>query len=369
MIKYLGSKRALIPLITEVIGALSPPCRVLDLFSGTARVGHALKARGYAVTGNDHNTYAEALATCYVQADAEAHADRATAILRELATVPGAPGWFTDTYCVQSRYFQPHNGARIEAIRDAIERMALDPDLRAVLIVALMEAADRVDSTVGVQMAYLKQWAPRATRDLELRTPRLLPRAAAGPGRALRREAIDAAGEPADVCYIDPPYNQHKYLGNYHVWETLVRWDHPDVYGAARKRIDCRERRSAFNAKGRATAALAEVVAAVRAPHLVVSFNDEGYVARDALEGMLRPRGELTVFEVDFPRYVGARIGLHNPRGERVGSVGRLRNTELLYVVTPDAESARRLRALPCANRGILRACGSSSRSPATKTT
>ena len=48
MIKYIGSKRKLLTTIVETIrreapGALS----VLDLFSGTARVGHALKAAGY----------------------------------------------------------------------------------------------------------------------------------------------------------------------------------------------------------------------------------------------------------------------------------------------------------------------------------
>ena len=34
------------------------------------------------------------------------------------------------------------------------------------LIVSLMEAADRVDSTTGVQMAFLKQWAARSYNDL-----------------------------------------------------------------------------------------------------------------------------------------------------------------------------------------------------------
>ena len=37
----------------------------------------------------------------------------------------------------------------------------------------------------------------------------------------------------------------------------------------------------------------------------------------------------------DYKRYVGAQIGIHNPRGERVGQVGRLRNREFFYVVVP----------------------------------
>ena len=58
MIKYLGSKRLLVPRILAVVEALSGVRTVLDLFSGTSRVGHALKARGYRVVANDHNTFA-----------------------------------------------------------------------------------------------------------------------------------------------------------------------------------------------------------------------------------------------------------------------------------------------------------------------
>ncbi len=51
--------------------------------------------------------------------------------------------------------------------------------------------------------------------------------------------------------YLDPPYNQHRYFTNYHVWETLVRGDEPEHYGIACKRLDAREdsTRSVFNSK------------------------------------------------------------------------------------------------------------------------
>ena len=44
-------------------------------------------------------------------------------------------------------------------MRDWIEEQSLDWERKAVLLVALMEAVDRVDSTCGIQMAYLKKWA------------------------------------------------------------------------------------------------------------------------------------------------------------------------------------------------------------------
>jgi adenine-specific DNA-methyltransferase len=51
------------------------------------------------------------------------------------------------------------------------------------------------------------------------------------------------------------------------------------------------------------------------------------------------------VLACDYPRYVGAKIGNHNPRGEKVGTVSHLRNREFLFVATPDRRAAARLSA------------------------
>ena len=331
MIKYIGSKRALLGHVTAAVAAALPEGgTVCDLFSGTARVGHALKKRGFRVWSNDHNAYAHALATCYVQADRDRWVEKAERVLAELRTAPPEAGWFTRAYCEQARFFHPDNGARIDAVRERIAAMALEPELEAIALVSLMEAADRVDSTAGLQMAYMKRWAPRALKPLELRLPELLP----GAGRATRADAVEIAPEvEADLVYLDPPYNQHSYLGNYHCWESLVLWDKPETYGVANKRVDVRTRKSAFNSRPGIGPALDATIAALKAPNLVVSFNDEGYLSREELVRMLSARGEVQVIEVARPRYVGARIGIHNPRGEKVGAVGRLRNVEYLFVV------------------------------------
>jgi adenine-specific DNA-methyltransferase len=351
VVKYLGSKRLLLPAILDAVGSVAPAgATVLDLFSGTARVGHALKRAGYRVLASDHNAYAHRLAACYVEADAADVLPAAASLVEELNALAGATRqpesdpplddehWFVRDYARAARYFTPANARRIAAVREAIAAKSLDPDLESVLLTSLMEAADRVDSTTGVQMAYLKSWAPRALRELALRIPDVLPRAAAGKSRALCAEAAEAAAAfahetEAAVAYLDPPYNQHSYLGNYHIWETLVRWDAPAVYGAARKRTDVRDRRSPFNSKVHIAAALERVIDACRARALVVSFSNEGYIARDEMEALLARRGRVRIEQREYPRYVGARIGIYNPRGEKVGAIGHLTNREYLFIV------------------------------------
>jgi adenine-specific DNA-methyltransferase len=96
-------------------------------------------------------------------------------VLADLAAQRPQAGWFTQTFCESARFFHPENGARIDAMRDRIEALGLEPELKAIALVSLMEAADRVDSTAGVQMAYMKRWAPRALKPLQLRLPDILP--------------------------------------------------------------------------------------------------------------------------------------------------------------------------------------------------
>ena len=335
MIKYLGSKRLLTERITGAFSDLPPGTEVLDLFSGTSRVGQALKRIGMDVTSNDHNAYAHTIARCYVESDKGAHQEAVKAALKALEATPPKAGWFTRTYCEEARFFHPENGAIIEAMRNRIDGMELTEPLRSIVLVSLMEAADRVDSTTGVQMAFLKQWAARAKRPLSLRVPELID----GTGHAWNMDAAAAAASfTGHGAYLDPPYNQHSYRSNYHIWETLVRWDEPEVYGVARKRVDCKTDKSAFNSKRKIAEAMAEVLGALDVDRLVISFNNEGYLKRDEIEEMMTGRGEVHTIELDYKRYVGAQIGIHNPKGERVGSVSHTRNKELLFVVDSDPD-------------------------------
>ena len=346
MIKYLGSKRRLVPalgLLARASGARTG----LDLFCGTTRVAQAWKHAGLAVTAVDSTRCAHVLARTYVATDPVADpglAGRAAVAIERLNRLPGNPGYVTATFCERARYFRPENGARIDAVRAAIERDHAHSDLWPVLMTSLLEAADRVDSTTGLQMAYLKEWAPRALGPLVLRVPDLVP----GPGRALRGDACRLAGSaavgPVDLAYLDPPYNQHRYDANYHVWETLVAWDDPPAYGVAAKREDLRSPtgRSPFNRRRTMPGALADVVSAVDADVLVLSYNNEAWLGFDALRDMCAGRGAVEMLAFDSPRYVGARIGIHNPAGKRVGRVSHVRNTEYLVLAGP----ARRIRSM-----------------------
>jgi adenine-specific DNA-methyltransferase len=110
------------------------------------------------------------------------------------------------------------------------------------------------------------------------------------------------------------------------------------------KRADARDpsTKSAFNRRREMPEALRAVVRDVRARVLVLSYNDEAWVALDELRDMCGTRGHVEVLAYDSRRYVGARIGIHNPQGERVGTVSHTRNHEYL-AIAGDRDEVERL--------------------------
>jgi adenine-specific DNA-methyltransferase len=332
VIKYLGSKRALMPTL-ETLFAASQASSAVDLFTGTTRVAAAMKLLGMNVTAVDTASYSEVFSKTFIELDgAKADTRELSEAVNYLNHLPPASGYFTEVFCEKARYFQSKNGQRVDAIRTEIESEFKESWLYFPLLASLLIAADKVDSTTGVQMAYLKSWSRRSFLDLELLIPELLP----GTGRSVRADANEVASklESVDLAYLDPPYNQHRYFGNYHIWETLVRWDNPEFYGIANKRIDTRstDNKSPYNSKLTLPEALSDLISSLHAKTLVLSYNNESWLSRRELTQMCSGFESVTVLDFDSKRYVGSQIGGYNQSGELVGKPGAQRNLEHIVI-------------------------------------
>jgi adenine-specific DNA-methyltransferase len=180
-----------------------------------------------------------------------------------------------------------------------------------------------------------------------MRDPELI----AGEGFAYLGDALELAATlpPVDLAYLDPPYNQHRYFANYHIWETLVRWDAPEAYGIANKRIDVRDpaTKSAFNSKRELRTSIDQLIKDVNADTLILSYNNESWLTKDDLISMCEPRGSVKLIEVDFKRYVGAQIGIFNRSGEKVGQPKHQRNVEYVVLVGDKSTVAKMVSAAP----------------------
>src|SRR3989337_1346070 len=103
MLKYLGSKRTLVPVLGDLAVAAGARTAV-DLFTGTTRVAQELKRRGIHVTAADVATYRGVLSDCYIATDAaQVDIEEVDEAVAELDALPGRGGYFTETFCESSR--------------------------------------------------------------------------------------------------------------------------------------------------------------------------------------------------------------------------------------------------------------------------
>jgi len=327
-VKYIGSKASLVEKIFAFVQEHLPaaaPKRILDVFTGTTRVAQAFRSQGWTVTTSDLSWAAEAYSHAFVQRTAASGA-RIPALIQQLRAVEPESGWITSTYCDVVtpdggvvKMWKPVNGKKADAIREKIhewtENGHCSQHEAMILTTCLIFALDKVDSSVGVQQAYLKTWAARASNPLELLD---LPFYDGLPGTHIVGDALVNEYPAATVAYLDPPYSAHSYSTYYHIWDSVVRWDKPAVGLKTNRRIDRvsgsdeqdESMMSAWNSKRTALEAFLMLVSRLPVQYVVISYNDESLVPLDSLVGALEHAyPTVTVKKIPYKRNIMAQIG------------------------------------------------------------
>lgn len=255
-IRYTGSKKEILPKILELTQKLNIK-NILDGFAGTTRVSQMYKMNGYNVDSNDLAPFTKVFAECYLvnQKPESYYKDK----IKYLNSLKGVNGWYSNIYggivtenengnAVQTdgkkRPWQLHNTMKLDSIRKEIELISDDEIERSVLLSSLVLALDKVDNTLGHQVAYLKGWSNRSFNKLDLKIPKLIINE--GEYNAINKDIFDI-DKSYDLTYLDPPYGTNnqktkttrvRYASYYHLWSTIIKNDEPEVFGAAKRRYE-----------------------------------------------------------------------------------------------------------------------------------
>lgn len=322
----------LLPTILGEVAKLEKVRTIADPFSGSGRVSVALSLEGYTVTASDYMLYAHCLADTYIGDGRLIPQNYRQAIKEELEAATPFHGFFTETYGVKSRFFSETNCMVVDGMLEKTKELELPNAAYNLAVTMIIEAADKVDSTVGQQAAYLKQYAPRACKDISLTDPITV----IGSGESLHADCFDALKyRRNDLVYLDPPYTHHAYAGMYHVWETIAQGDAPEVYGVACKRADTKEKKSPFNSKVKVKDAFNALLQACNSRYVMLSYNSEGLISYGDIMNILEQYfSDIRIVEVPHRRYVGSRIGVYNKEGVKVGEPTHHKCKEFLFVCT-----------------------------------
>lgn len=342
-IKYIGSKRKIIPHIIKIINRHKDIDSVLDLFTGTTRVAQALKMDGYKVGSNDLAHYSEAFGKCYIEFNSEGLTtiDTIKSDIKHLNSTAPINGFLTTNYSGGAislerknpiMFWKRKNTLKADGIREEINNISEINSLRYyILLTSLMLALDKVDNTVGVQQAFLKnKWAARADKDLKLIMPKFIIKKK---GEVYQEDANKLArlkSKDYDAVYIDPPYTSHSYASYYHIWDTIVLNDKPEVSGIINRRKNIQK--SDYNSKSLIEKTFADLLKNIKSKYIFISYNNEGLLPYRNLIELCKEFGEAKIDKIDYRRNIMSQIGIYDKNGRKVGMPGEKRNIE--YIIT-----------------------------------
>ena len=109
-------------------------------------------------------------------------------------------------------------------------------------------------------------------------------------------------GLNVDILYIDPPYNNRQYAPNYHLLETIAKYDAPKIKGTTGLR-EYANQKSDFCNKDTAIIALDKIAKTAKYKYLILSYNSEGIMPEKDIMFVLKKYGEVTLQNIDYPRF------------------------------------------------------------------
>lgn len=317
--RFIGGKSQLLDFIGDAIDSYTTDVHsVIDIFAGSGCVSSYLSGKNLRVISNDilYFSYCINRGTIGLKDTPKFENLGTDDVIRYLNTLrlqdtpfSDSDLFFTNNYSPNNNcsrmYFQQKNAVKIDIIRLTIENWKsnnlINNDEYYYLLACLINAVPYVANITGIYAAYLKYWDKRTYNDLLLEAPRL--RHSAYPALCLNKDYRDISDVYADLTYADPPYNGRDYFPNYHILETLARYDYPDIKGVTGLRS---YPKSPFCSKKNVERAFLDLIERADSRYVLISYNNEAILSTPILTDICRTyakTGTFRLLERPYRRY------------------------------------------------------------------
>ncbi len=327
--RFIGSKTNLLKNIDMVISENTSGNESIfcDIFSGTGAVARYFKPR-YEVHSND------VLHFSYVIQKATVENNTKPLFLKLKNIGIGDPFRFLeetqirilnyndDNYFITKNY-TPHdncermyvsnkNAARIDFIRNTIEAWKNEKLLTELeyyyLLAGLIEGVPSVSNITGTYGAYLKHWDKRTFKDLEMARLDVIDNKRNN--KSYNNDANKLIEElSGDILYLDPPYNSRQYAPNYHLLETISKYDCPEIHGVTGMR-PYDDLKSPFCMKSEVANAFEDLISKAKFSNIVMSYSTDGLMTSDEIEKILKRHGieeTYKMYSIPYRQYMSKK--------------------------------------------------------------
>ncbi|AGT43143.1 DNA adenine methylase [Treponema pedis] len=336
--RYIGNKENILENIYTILQANNVTGETFfDFFAGTTNVGHFFKLKGLQVSSSDILYLSYCLQKAYIEnneepkfenliknlpkQDSESLFQSSLEIVANyLNSLEGVEGFIYKNYTPSGTkelpqprmYFIDENGKKIDAIRQQIEnwknKNLISENEYFILLACLIETIGFYSNIAGVYAAFHKHWDFRALRPLELRTIQFV-----NNGKeniVYNDDSMNLLDKiDVDILYLDPPYNERQYAPNYHILETIAKYDEPKLRGVTGMR-DYSSQKSRFCNPTTALEDLDKIVKEAKYKFLVLSYNSEGIMPSEKIIKTLSRYGNVKLEQFEYARFKSNNNGL-----------------------------------------------------------
>ena len=300
--RYIGNKTKLTNWIIDTILAETQNCKsFLDIFAGTATVSKSAFKHYNKVIINDILYSNNIIYKAFFEVGFW-DKQKLISILNVWNKLN--PNEIQENYFSKNfgdKFFERNLSLKIGYIRQYIEneKKNLTNKEYNILLATLIYNIDKVANTVGHFDAYIKKPIRNSEIEFKLINPVDFENL-----EIYKEDANVLANKvSADITYIDPPYNSRQYSRFYHLYENLVKWQKPELFGVALKPEP--ENLSVYCTVG-AKKAFHLLIQNLNTKYIVVSYNNtygskskssENKIKLEEIESILKEKGETKVFE------------------------------------------------------------------------
>ncbi len=223
-------------------------------------------------------------------------------------------GFFSQNYAPKlSRrmYFNDYNAGRIDYFRIQIEdwknNHLIDDDEYCYLLGCLLESVSKVANIAGVYGAFLKQWDPRAVKDIKfLPIESVVSKNTPIVTDTYNNNLVDIIGDvDCDILYLDPPYTKNKYSVQYHLLETLIRNDNPEITGVTGGR-HFNDVSDNWSKPYYVEVEFEKVIRMTKAEHIIMSYSSDGIMSKEFILNVFKRYGyqdSIELIEIPYKKY------------------------------------------------------------------